>query len=288
MRTNSLARCAASLAVVALAGCGSGTTRTTAVAGGDAAALRAPPGRATPAVAAPGSGGSLTAIARGGGAPSTRIAVIGRDGRTRAARVVAGSWRLPAAVRGRPEGISWNGSRVVLVAAANPGRFLALSVREQHAPTQIVEPRGRFLYDGLSADGTTLFLTQLASADGASTYRIMRYDLATGRLNPQPVVVKGEEGEAMVGEPVARAATADFIYTVYDRRPRPFIHALESHGRYSLCIDLPAAGDRGASAAWSARRVGSGVAIITNSVLRTAYRLVGGQLQSIAYAGPLE
>jgi len=241
-------------------------------------------------IEAPGTGERLLAEVHSGGPGNlvTRIAVRGRDGTRHSVRVVPGSWSLPAAVPGQSEGISWDGSRVVLVATGNPGRFLAVSTRDPHAAPRVVAPSGRFVYDGLAVDGSQLFLTQVTDNRGAPAYRIRRYDLTNWRLDPEPIVDKQDGGEAMVGDPVARAAAADFLYTVYERKPRPFVHALDSGGEFSLCIDLPADGNRAASAAWSARRLGPGVVAIRNDVLRTAYRLAGGRMTRVAYADVVE
>jgi hypothetical protein len=242
-------------------------------------------------ITAPGTGERLFADIGSAGAATTartvtRIAVFGRDGRNHSVRLVPGAWELPEAVPGQPEGISWDGSRVVLVARHDPGRFLAVSTGEPHAaPRVIVEPHGRFIYDGLAVDGTQLFLTQLAKADGTPTYRIRRYDITSRRLDPTPVVVKNEDGEQMVGEPVARASAPDFIYTVYARTMHPFVHALESRGQYSLCLELPANARKSASAVWSARRLASGDVAIWNRLLHKAYRLEAGQMTPVAYAG---
>jgi len=283
---------AAGFAGLALAGCGSTAARPTPPAPGAVAASTRPVTVPTPqdGIEAPGTGERLFANVGSDGAGNvvTRIAVSGRDGRNHVIRVVPGSWSLPAAVPGQWEGISWDGSRVVLVSTDDPGRFLAVSTRDPHAAPRVVAPNGRFVYDGMSVDGEQLFLTQTADAGGGPAYRIRRYDLATGRLDPEPIVDKLEGDEAMVGDPVARASATDFLYTVYERQPRPFVHALDSHGAYSLCIDLPDDGNPAAPAAWSARRLGPSVVAISNAVLRTAYRLAGGELTEVAYADVVE
>jgi hypothetical protein len=133
-----------------------------------------------------------------------------------------------------------------------------------------------------------LFLTQRADEDGVPGYRVMRYDLQTGVLDPHPIVDKVEGETVLVGEPVARAATQDFLYTVYENGTRPFVHALESNGDYALCLDLPPEHTAAARTAWSARRLGSGAAEVSNAVLHSAYRLDAGELTPIPYVDAVE
>lgn len=198
--------------------------------------------------------------------------------------MVRGAWALPAAVPGQAEGISWDGSRAVVVSLADPGRFTALSTAGPHAARRTVAPRGRYLYDGLSVDGNRLFLTQRADAHGVPGYRVLRYDLRTGVLDLHPIVDKAEGETVLVGEPVARAATPDFLYTVYEHGTRPFVHALQSDGDFALCLDLPVEHRAAAHSAWSARRLSHGAAAIWNTSLHRAYRLEGGQMTPIVYA----
>src|SRR5262249_48127995 len=147
-----------------------------------------------------------------------------------------------------------------------------------NAERRIVSPRGRYSYDGLSVDGSRLFLVQRANEDGVAGYQVLRYDLETGVLDPHPIVDKLEGETVLVGEPVARAPTRDFLYTVYENGTRPFVHALDSQGDFALCLDLPVEHRAAAHAAWSARRLGDGAAEIWNTVLRRAYRLRAGKM----------
>ncbi len=218
----------------------------------------------------------------------TRIAVFGSDGKPRSKSLVPGSWSLPAAVPGQAEGISWDGSRVVVVSTREPGRFMALSTAGSRPVRRIVAPRGRYSYDGLSVDGSRLFLVQRANAEGEPGYRVLRYDLLTGVLDPDPIVDKAEGETVLVGEPVARAPTRDYLYTVYENGTRPFVHALESEGNFALCLDLPVEHGAAARAAWSARRLGDGAAEIWNAVLHRAYRLEAGRMTPIRYANTVE
>jgi hypothetical protein len=224
----------------------------------------------------------------GHGKVLTRVAVFRPTGKARSVSLLPGSWSLPAAVPGQAEGISWDGSRAVVVSTEDPGRFVALSTAGPHVARRIVAPRGRYLYDGVSVDGSRLFLTQRADEHGVPGYRVMRYDLQTGVLDPHPIVDKLEGETVLVGEPVARAITQDFLYTVYENGTRPFVHALDSNGNFALCLDLPAEHRAAARTAWSARRLSSNVATIWNAVLHSAYRLDAGQLTPIPYTDAVE
>jgi hypothetical protein len=166
---------------------------------------------------------------------------------------------------------------------------VAVDARDAGAKARTIRPRGRFTYDGISTDGSTLFLTEHADAAGEPRYRVLRYDLTRGVLDRHPIVDKAEGEPYLVGHPVARAANRDFLYTVYENREHPFVHALQADGEYALCVDLPAHDQSPRiAAAWTARRVGEGEAIITNPVLRTAYRFAGGELRPAAYDAPVE
>src|SRR4051812_10136195 len=230
------------LATAALAGCGS-VEDPPAPAGVRPVAATALPAPAPDWSAAAGTGERMYVNVghTGNGRVVTRIAIAGRDGGTRSIRLVRGSWSAPEVVAGQPEGISWDGSRVVLQSTDDPDRFLAVRPGEPRAAPQIVAPAGRSVYDGLSVDGRWLFVTQLADPGGGPAYRIYRYDLDAQRLDPTPIIDKLEGDEAMVGTPVARAAAPDFLYTVYADGTRPFVHALSSDGAFSLCRDLPTA-----------------------------------------------
>jgi hypothetical protein len=272
---------AAGAAVVLLTGCGESPSSAPRAAGAVSAAGRAG------AVFAPGSGERLLVDAGrdGAGKATTRVAVKDRDGRTRVVRNVRGAWSAPTVVPGQPEGISWDGSRVVLVSRTDPGRMLTIDTTTKDRPPRVVALSRRFAYDGVSATGDRLFLTQLADATGAPAYRIRRYDIQTGNLAPEPIVDKLEGEEAMIGRPVARASTADFIYTVYERnRDRPFVHALQSAGDFALCIDLPADRNAAARPAWSAVRRAQDAVIVSNSVLRSAYLLADGRMTRVRYS----
>jgi hypothetical protein len=222
----------------------------------------------------------------GNDATVTRILITeARTERTELVRTVPGAWKEPTPVPGgSPEGISWDGSRVVLQGIDDPGIFIAVSTNSPAAQPLVIRPDGRFTYDALSTDGDTLFLTQYADPAGKQTYQIRAVDLKTGRLLEQPVVDKSDGGSSMAGEAAARATQSDFAYTVYAGGTRPFIHALSTgDGIYSLCIDLPIeANAASAQDPWSiAVSVDRRTVVAVNGKLGLAYAVHDADPQSV-------
>src|SRR5262249_22976389 len=90
------------------------------------------------------------------------------------------------------------------------GRWLALTARPSPARTQFVvldtafnqslrqaSLDGRFLFDGLNNTGTSLFLTESLADDPTASYKVRRYDLVGGALDPR-VIVDKLEGETIM------------------------------------------------------------------------------------------
>lgn len=182
----------------------------------------------------------------GAGRTSTRALVLGVGAEdTRSVQVVPGAWGLPVPVAGgAPEGIAWDGSRIVLSSLDAPGRFVALSASGPRAEPRVIDLGPRYAYDAIARDGRSLIVVE----DGV---RIRAVDLATGALRPGAIVDKSGGSEAMAGEPVARVATDGWVYTVYEGGEETFVHALEANGELSLCLDLPRTEVRAARRAWS-------------------------------------
>ena len=236
-------------------------------------------------IIAPGTGERLIVNvgSDGSGHVLTRILVVRKDGEVVSVGTVPGSWDYPEPVAGAPlEGISWDGSRVVLVATDDQSRFVAVPTTEPRARPVVVHPAGDFTFDAVSHDGRRLLLVEHGGA-GRRTYRIRAVDLPSGAMQAAPVVDKTET-KAMVGVPVARATTVDFVYTVYEPTAAPpFVHALDAGGTYALCLDLPAERDPAARGAWRAATRGPAAVTISNTVTRISYGIVGGKLHSIPY-----
>jgi hypothetical protein len=71
---------------------------------------------------------------------------------------------------------------------------------------------------------------------------VRAFDLASGRLLPEPIVDPSEPDERMAGMPISRATPPDgrWAYTLYDGSGHePFIHALDTVGQRAVCVDLP-------------------------------------------------
>lgn len=214
-------------------------------------------------VAAPGPVGSAVA---GGADVSVTASIVHTHGRTatrihvrdhRSARVVsrrtvAGAWVLPRPVRGgKLEGISWDGSTLVLQSAERRGRFLVSSSSAGAASIHQIRVPGHVEYDTISVDGRRLFLSEYAPSGEVARIRV--YDLWRRTLRAAPVGDKTSSAASMSGVPVARVAAPDgtTVFTVYDGTEYPFVHVLSTDATSSVCIGLPAIGNRRAPGRWT-------------------------------------
>jgi hypothetical protein len=104
-----------------------------------------------------------------------------------------------------------------------------------------VELDGEWAFDAISPDGRWLYLVERLSVRDRTRYAVRAYDLANERLLPDPVVDPREPDEPMRGLPVTRATGTGgrWEYTLYAGGGHPFIHALDTVRRTSLCLDLP-------------------------------------------------
>ena len=170
--------------------------------------------------------------------------------------VVADERELPGplgiprvAVDGTAGGLSSDGSRLVL---GSPRHFqfprertelrvLRIGERGFHDPDRVVLD-GDFSFDALSPDGGTAYLVEYTNRRDPQDYQVRALDLASGELDPKPILDTEEEPGEMRGYPMTRATAPDgtWEYTLYDGGGgEPFIHALDvEHGR-TVCIDLP-------------------------------------------------
>jgi hypothetical protein len=169
-----------------------------------------------------------------------------RAGQVLATAQLDGSWGIPAVTStGVAGGLSPDSRLLVLSEQSTAGglrsqsRFQVLSTRTLEVAQTIVLP-GEFGFDALSADARTLYLIQHRSRADLVAYVVRGYDLQAKRLLPGVIVAKGEGG-SMRGYPVARATarSGSWVYTLYNRGSgSPFIHALNTDGRFAVCIDL--------------------------------------------------
>ncbi len=181
------------------------------------------------------------------GSSTNVTATRARDGHVLRVARVKGAFGVPAVtIGGVPGGLSADGRTLVLSeppsyqALRQKSRFVLLSTATLH-PIRTVALRGDFGFDALSPDATTLYLIQHRSTSDPS-YSVRAFDLRSLRLLPRAIVDKSEADRTMRGYPVARASSAEatWVYTLYRRDgAEPFVHALNTRGRYAVCIDLP-------------------------------------------------
>lgn len=194
-------------------------------------------------VIAPGGVDRFTALPAGTGTVLTRSRPA--DGRVVQAAVLARHWDVPVvAYDGTAGGLSANGRTLVLMQPARrlPRRVSRFSVLDTRrlARRQTITLARDWSFDAISPDGATLYLTQTLNAR-ATRYAVRAYNLRARRLIREPVVDPSEPDEPLRGWPVTRTTGADghWEYTLYVGGPEPFIHALDTVRRTSICIDLP-------------------------------------------------
>jgi len=116
-------------------------------------------------------------------------------------------------------------------------------------PPRRIDLEGNFWFDALSVKGASLYLIQVLdpgwppeySPGQSPHYQVRRYDMATARLDEQPVVDKSEV-DPMIGNRYVSVATRGgaWLYSLYTRLDEgPFVHALNLNDRYAVCVDLP-------------------------------------------------
>jgi hypothetical protein len=160
--------------------------------------------------------------------------------------VLDGRWDVPVvAFDGSSGGLSEDTERLVLMRPAlradpKVSRFLVLGARWLRV-RQRITLEGKWNYDALSPDGSTLYLIQSVSRPHADRYAVRAYDLRAHRLLPKPIVDPSEPDEPMRGYPSTRVTgpAGRWVYTLYLGGDEPFVHALDTVKRSSICIDLP-------------------------------------------------
>lgn len=170
-----------------------------------------------------------------------------RDGEVGRATSLDGRWGVPVVTEdGGADGLSADAETLVL---ARPQRsypprsaaFAAVDVRS-FSLRRVIRLKGWWGFDALSPDGRWLYLVQQLSRRNRSRYAVRAYDLVRGRLMPEPVVDPSEPDEPMRGFPLTRTTEPGgrWVYTLYGGAGgHPFVHALDTRARRSICIDLP-------------------------------------------------
>ncbi len=169
-----------------------------------------------------------------------------RGGRVRHAAVLDGQWGVPVVANdGTSGGLSADGGTLVLMSAARayPRRHSSFAVLDTKrlAAKRTIGLDGEWGFDALSPDGSTLYLIQQLSRRDRTRYAVRAYDMRAGRLLPDPVVDPSEPDEPMRGLPITRTTGPGgrWEYTLYVGGEHPFVHALDTVRRESICIDLP-------------------------------------------------
>ena len=163
---------------------------------------------------------------------------------------LTGSWgtALIGAGPASGQGLSRDGRTLVLASTAGPysrpSRFLVVDPRHAKVLRTIVLP-GSFTFDALSPDASRMYLIQYthAASNDLTHYIVRDFDLRTNRLLPGRIADRSEEDEkTMAGFAMTRTSSADgrWVYTLYEKPSgEPFVHALDTTGAASYCIDLP-------------------------------------------------
>jgi hypothetical protein len=169
-----------------------------------------------------------------------------RGGRVLRASIIDGRWGVPVVAHdGTSGGLSADGTTLVLVrvSKAYPRRHTSFAVVDTGplAFRDTIELDGEWSFDALSPDGRWLYLIEQLSPRDPTRYAVRVYDLKNDRLLEEPVVDPREPDEPMRGLPLTRATGPEgrWEYTLYAGGKHPFIHALDTVRRTSLCLDLP-------------------------------------------------
>jgi DNA-binding beta-propeller fold protein YncE len=166
---------------------------------------------------------------------------------------VAGTYELPW-VGMVPGGLSANGRWLALQAPADAwngagspdpnatSRFVVVDA-SLAGPARPVELPGYFEFDALSDDGQALYLIEyVGDSLPFDHYRVRRYDLEGGRLDPAVVADKRTGEQGMTGTRLAAVPSHDgrWLYSLYSLPDGGgyFVHALDLIAGQAVCIDL--------------------------------------------------
>jgi hypothetical protein len=166
-------------------------------------------------------------------------------GRIQGVGVVHGDWGVPVVAEdGTTGGLAAGVHTLVLMQPAKRlprrvSRFGIVDTRFLRVTHKLIL-RGDWSYDALSPDAATLYLTQTLDRN-RTRYAVRAYDLRANRLIKRPVVDPSEPDEPLRGLPTTRVTGPGgrWEYTLYLGGPEPFVHALDTVKRTSICIDLP-------------------------------------------------
>ncbi|MDQ6884852.1 MAG: hypothetical protein M3077_11555 [Candidatus Dormibacteraeota bacterium] len=153
-------------------------------------------------------------------------------------------------------GLSPNGKWLALQSSGHTSEtsFMLVSTGFDQHPRQLTI-RGDFDFDAISNDGQRLYLIESLAKSQPGHYRVRRYDVALGALDPHVIVDKREIASAsMTGTRISGVFAPDggWQYSLYiNEKTGPFIHALNLDQTFAWCIDLPSGGTRDEQMMWS-------------------------------------
>ena len=160
----------------------------------------------------------------------------------------SGDYTVPViALDGTTSGVSADGETLVLSSIRDSYRQRATRFRVfdagvlRQGATEI-RLQGDFSFDALSPDGETMYLVEYTNPRDPEDYQVRSFDIASGKLDPDPILDSEEAPGEMRGLPQTRATSPDgrWEYTLYDGGgEHPFIHALDVVEGATVCIDLP-------------------------------------------------
>ncbi|HET7087526.1 MAG TPA: PQQ-binding-like beta-propeller repeat protein [Anaerolineae bacterium] len=183
---------------------------------------------------------------------------VSPSGRWLALTRIAAPLRLPPSERGEGEGgQAWASPPLRYEDLRKAGQWktsIQIVDADSGQVVHVLNLDGNFEVETISADGKSLFLVQHLPAVNPDHYLIRLYDLSREQLLVDPLRAKGAD-EVMAGLAWDGIASPDgrWLLTLYlsTRRNVAFIHALNLHDKYPVCLDLPSGnGDpagRGAS-----------------------------------------
>jgi hypothetical protein len=173
-------------------------------------------------------------------ASTTVRAVRVRDGKVVRSATVPGSFRFArVAYTGAPEGVSGDGSTLVLAAPPHVTTSFAVLSTRTLRQVRLFSLHGDFTYDAVSPDGRMVYLIEYLAEP---TYQVRAFDVAKGRLLGRVIADKSDAGEPMQGYPLTRASPSGgaWAYTLYGRDgAKAFVHALYTAHAIAVCVDLP-------------------------------------------------
>jgi hypothetical protein len=182
------------------------------------------------------------------GYETTLLKVNQEGGQVVRQRIIDDDFAVSAATfDSTPTGLSHDGSVLALIKprrsyTRKTTELLILDAERLAGGAGRIVLDGDFSLDALSPDGETLYLIEHPDRRDFGAYQVRSFDIATQKLDPEPILDSDEEPDEMRGLPQTRETSPDgrWEYTLYDGGGgEPFIHALDVVEGATVCIDLP-------------------------------------------------